>query len=286
MKVLNTKVLPLLVAAIPFALTACSSIVRHPQVDGLKKIAIISLYTNQDIPKVGGGGKNGGGAAALGKMVKAAKGDESEVKPEEMNNRERLAKYALDKYHAALSRVPGWRVVPTETVTASSEYKAMGKVQTENRTIAAIGAFATALQQSAYNTPPRMWAMPFGKENTHTDPKKLAALCDKLGVDAVAVVEVDLAYDSSFAVLGTGSAVASVASATKIINKSGEFAVYFPDIAKAGNGNPRFESEQKMMMLGGRIFMSGETEVAFKQAIDKASAETTKVITEGLVAKK
>ncbi len=284
MKPFNSKI-PFLLA-ISFVLTACSSIVRHPEVDGVKKIAIISLYTNQDIPKVGGGGSNGGGAAAFGKILKAAKGDESEVKPEEMNNRERLAKYALERYHAALSKVPGWRVVPMDAVIGSKDYRAMGKVETENSTLAALGSFATAVQQSAYNTPSKMWAMPFGKENTHTDPKKLAALCAKLGVDAVAVIEVDLGYDSSFAVLGNGSAVASVASATKVINKNGEFAVYFPDIAKAGTGRPRFESEKKMLMLGGKVFITGDTEVAFRQGIEQAAESTAQVITEGLVVAK
>lgn len=270
------------VCAALFLLSACATIVRHPEVAGVKRVAIVSLYTNQEISKVGGGGSNSGGAAFLTKLAKG--NDESATDDKDLNNRVRLAKYALDRFEKALGKVPGWKVVSSDLVVKSAEYKKLGKPKTENRALASVMDIAGRVHQARFNTPPGMWAIPL-KESDH-DPELVAnlkSLAKTLKVDAVAVVDVDLAYDSGFAIGGTGTAKASVAASTKVLNSEGGFAVVFPD-NQAGAGK-RFESSKETGMLGGKIYMTGRTEQAFQEAIDRTADYTAQVITEGLAKK-
>lgn len=270
------------IALVPFALTSCASIVRHPEVDHVKKLAIVSVYTNQDIPKVGGGGSNSGGLAFLKKAVEGKDADTGDT-----SNRVRLAKYALDKYTALLSQVPGWQVIPAERVLASNDYQALGKIDAKktggNRTLASIGEFAQKIDQAKFNTPPKMWAIRLdGTNNNRAELEQgLAQLCRKLGVDAVAVVNLDLAYEAGFfSVAGTGASHASVASSVKILNKDGKYAVVFPDLQPAAG--KRYDSNTGITMIGGRISMSGDTEKAFQEAIDKTALNDLEVIRTGL----
>jgi hypothetical protein len=268
--------LPLLAVA-PFLFASCASIVRHPEVDGVKKIAIVSLYSNQEINKVGGGASNGGGLAFLSKAANGKDNDDSDS-----NNRTRMAKYALERYTAALSKVPGWVVVSTGTVVASNTYKKLGEAQTENRTLASVVSVVTRFKKAKYSTPPKMWAIDLSKHDADREAK-LVELSKSLGVDAVAVIDLDLAYQAGMmSIGGTGAAHASVASSTKVLNKDGKFAVKFPE-SQTGK---RFDSDTSMAMLGGQIHFIGDTEKAFKEAIDKNADYTLQVITEGLQAKK
>lgn len=274
-----TRTLPLF-AAITLLLSSCASIVRHPEVDPVKKIAIVSLYSNQTILKVGGGGSVGGGADFLKKAIGTKDEDNSDN-----SNRVRLAKYALDKYREVLNKVPGWEVIPNETVVALAEYQKLGEVPEAGAKLSKAIDFAVRLQQAKYNTPPKMWAIQLSeKDRNSAQVEKLAKLCAKLGVDAVAVVDLDLAYEAGFfSIGGNGAAKASVASSVKVLNRDGKFAVVFPDIAPAAG--TRFTSERPVTMIGGKLLMMGEVEKAFHEAIDKAALNTIEVIKEGLAKK-
>jgi len=258
-------------------LSGCANIVRKPEVDVVKKVAIISVYTNSTINKVGGGGKNGGGAHLLSKLA----GKEDGSTP---SARTRIAQYALDTYTKELGRVAGWQIVSADTVVASSAYKDMGKLPGEagqNRALASVAGALTTLQQATFVTPPKMWAIQMKDgETKHAD--SMTKLCKSLGVDAVAVVQLDLGYESSFALGGTGTAKASVASSMKMFTREGKYAVAFPEI-QPGQGS-RYESDDTAMMLGGNISIDNNEKI-FQQAINKAAYATRETIVKELAKK-
>src|SRR5688500_10650940 len=89
--------------------------------------------------------------------------------------------------------------------------------------------------------------------NSEAEPgKELAGLCKALGVDAVAVFELDMGYEASTAIGGTGTASASIGSSLTIVNRNGEVAVR--------GGGFRMRSEDTTTMVGGSILYSDAVE--------------------------
>ena len=264
-------------AVASLCITGCASIVRKPEVDVVKKVAIVSLYANQDLYKLADNKSIGGGFSFLKKAVDGKDQDNSD-----QDNRVRLAKFAYDEFVANLGKVPGWEIVPADKIVGNGFYQAMGKTKTGSNALGAVGDFATRMHQASFATPPKMWAIPSDSDQwDNRRATEMTELCKKLGVDAVAVVHMDWAYESSFALVGTGTAKASVAASTKVWTRDGKFGVYFPD-RKPHQSGDRFQSDRSMAMVSGKIFMTADNEVAYQEAIRKSARWTRDTIAEGL----
>ncbi len=247
---------------------SCSSIVRHPQVDGVKKIAIISVYTNTEPYDLeqGGGTRFDLAQAVTGKT------------DNEANIRNEIAQHGLDRYTWAFQQA-GWQVVPTAQVIASADYKALAASgQGPQRGLASINEFAGRMGQSMYGSPPGMAPMPIDERTDNLN--QLAQFCRKMGVDAVAIVNFDLGYRAKSSFFGMPKAQPAVAARTLVVNKQGEFAVVFPEAAKG----ERFEASREVeLQVGGRFSLNQpNAALLFKEAIDKTAKYTIETLRDGL----
>ena len=113
----------------------CSSIVKKPDIQEVKKVAILSIFANDMVPEKKGRG-----------FVKGWKDDFKMEVAEE-----------FQRVHAAHLRKMGWKVLESEKVLSSKAYrekfeiKPMTKNKTANRVLAFVGGtpFRTAFSASA-----------------------------------------------------------------------------------------------------------------------------------------
>lgn len=241
-----------------FSISCAHKILKKPDVNMVKKLAIISVFSNSVVYKTG---DDGGSLAALTSLV--SKEDEgSEKKKEKAFGGKRLVNYALRHYTKKLSTVDGWKVVSSDKVVNSKAYNDFKKAVKEQQ--GALGGLATVVDKLAYAVPTKMIAYPIQGEQF--DAKMLKKLCKDLKVDAVAVIELDMAYSAYWAVGSTGTAAASVSTAIKAVNSEGKLVIGTLDVTK-GEGK-RSISEGQTPMISGNILFNAKTEKMYKEAID------------------
>ncbi len=245
-----------LIAVVFFTFGCAVKYVKKPAVDVVKKIAIISIYANSGLYKIGGGG---GGLATLTSMV----GKKEREKKKESFGGTALVEYALNAYAQELNSIEGWVVVSPKKIIESSAYKKfLDKVK---KRFGSVSGAINFIGNVAYAYPPGMALFPFRGTPPGGITKELKELCQELEVDAVAVMELDVGYSADFALGGTGTAVASVSSSVKFITKTGEVAVITEDTAK--DSGRRFSSNDSTLMASGEILFNEKTEEMFKDAI-------------------
>ena len=92
----------ILLASISISLLAgCSSIVRKPEINGVKKVAIISVYADEMVPWTGGRGR---------------------VENFDTNTKNRVALQAFKAYAREFQRL-GWQPVSLDQVAKNDFYK-------------------------------------------------------------------------------------------------------------------------------------------------------------------
>jgi hypothetical protein len=261
--------------------TGCATVVRKPEVNVVKKVAIVSVYADQTLKKVDGKGQNGGGANFLAKAAG--------VEDPDQDKRIQLMQYALETFRKELGQVPDWSVVSDDQILTNAFYQELEKFKSEGGAgsgilAAAVGAMST-LHQAKWTTPPKMYALELTEKDASDAERlnKLKELCEKLQVDAVATVHLDLGYEDGIAAFGQGQAKASVAGSMKVVTREGKMAVVFPDLAKAPS--KRYISDNGALMLNGRLFLNEDAQAMYKDAIAKTAVGMRGVIQEGLAAK-
>ena len=237
-------------------------ILRHPAFSTVKKLAIVSIYTNHDIYNVKEAESNPGLLAGLKKAIHGEAGlEDANVQ---------LTTAALATYSKELGKLSNWDVVDSSVLIADETYMAF---VSETMAGGALAAFATA----GFVTPPGMALVPFesiaGKANTKTygdDPTaavkaRLAQLAADLGVDGVAVIDVDCAYEKGAfsGMSGTGllsgirgKATPSVSSAMMVITRDGSIAVQTKHVQHGGG--KRHSAGKAPMLLKSKVDLTGE----------------------------
>jgi hypothetical protein len=178
--------------------------------------------------------------------------------------------------------------VPTATLLDDPVY---AEFLAETTAGGALYEFATA----NHVTPPGMALVPFdsvvgqkgrkvlvnGEDPTEAVRSRLAQLAQDLDVDAVAVVDVDVAYKTgSMVISGTGlfagiraKARPSISSAAVIVTRDGEVALQTPHIQR-GKGD-RYEASGTPMLRQGRVDLTGdkgaESIIAISEAVQIAA---------------
>jgi len=247
------------------SLVACGKpIVKNPAFSTVKTLAIVSIYTNHDIYNV----KEAQSSADLMTKLQKALGGEQGLEDEHVQ----LATAALATYAEEISRPGIWQVITPATVIENEAYKSFIAETSEG------GALYRAATAN-YVTPPGMALVPFtavvgekgkkvlvdGKDPTVEVQQRLAALCTALGVDGVAVIDVDVAYKTGpfSGVQGggllsgiRGKADPSVSSAMVIVTKDGSIALQTAHIQR-GAGK-RYDSSSAPMLLKGKVDLTGE----------------------------
>lgn len=249
-------------------LTACSGIVKKPDVLNVKKIAIVGIQSNQGIYNTGEVDR---GFSFFSLPVfsgrPAAFGDLPHI-PEIGGFR--LVDFGLNAFEEELGKIKNWQVVPAIKVVGSTAYKEFSRV------------VAGVPERSIASTILGRWYAPQGmipvgdQASTikHAESvKEIQKLAGALGLDAVVFVDMDLAYapDHSISSDKEGQGCfASVASSLKIVAKSGTLVVSTPEV-KNGSGERHF-SDTSSPALGKQLVFNDEIEAMYKTAIQKSAA--------------
>lgn len=267
MKVLNYLVFVFLVCG-------CSGIVKKPEVFNVKRVAIISLQSNQGVYNIreASGGNSFFSIPYISKTNLPA---EPSYLPETSGYR--LVDFSLNTFEEELSKIKGWQIVPSIKVINSAQYKVFGRSIQFQPT----RSIATEAATKKWFTPQGMWPI----SNSRSElVKEISKMANDLNIDAVALVTLDFAYSPDHASannLGASGSFASVATSIQIITKSGGTVVTTPDVSR-GNGE-RFSSDISSPLLGKQMTFNDEVETMFKSAIQKSAINLREKINKELL---
>jgi hypothetical protein len=259
MRITLNKIVPVLLLLL-FSLSGCTSIVMKPDIDRVKKVAILSLYADQKVPNEKGMGV---------------------VTHWDGKVRLQVAEDALNTFQKEFSKL-GWQVMSPQKVLESKEYQqafAAPAVDPNSNT----GKFANLLKnvyQQQFFTPAGMLPIRFDDSSANTtyygdlakdNPKlRLGGMAKKLGVDAVVLVQMDYCYGGgTFSLLGTGQAVMSAGSSVKAINQQGDMVVNMPTVPMCGG--TRGESETGAVMINGNLQFTSSSKDRFRKMFIEAT---------------
>lgn len=257
----------LFVSLLMFALSGCTSIVMKPDIDRVKKVAILSLYADQKVPNEKGMG-----------IVTHWDG----------KVRLQVAEDALATYQKELSKL-GWQVMSPEKVLESKEYQQAFAIP-EVKADSGVGKFASLMKnvyQQQFFTPAGMLPIPLDDSAANTkyygdlakdNPRlRLGGMAKKLGVDAVVLIQMDYCYGGgTFSLLGTGQAVMTAGSSIKAVNQKGDMVVNMPAVPLCDG--KRGESETSAVMVNGNLQFTSSAKDRFRKMFieaTRASAATT-----------
>lgn len=274
-----------------FTLSSCSSPwIKKPQVQSVKKVAIISIYANADLHDV----KSPKKPATKLSVLKAMLGKEKD-KSLETNEFVQIVTYGLQIYGQELDKIGNWSVIPPQNVLKSQKYKTIMSQKGEG---SVMGGFLEAIQKAVeaqWVTPPGMPYIPAScvthgrgmkvvvkgsKDPVLAAREKMAEICKELDVDAVALIGLDLAYKKGWlsGMRGTGllgeirgKATPAVASEIIVVTKDAEIAVESPLVEKQAK---YYKSYSAPMMLEGRPDIKdskGKSVEAYNQAVKNSA---------------
>ncbi len=254
--------------------TACSGIVKKPEVFNIKKLAIVGIQSNQGIYNIGEANK---GFSFFSFPVFSGK---SIVEPLDLpqiptTGGFRLVDYGLNAFEEELGKIRGWQVVPAIKVVGSAAYREFSK--------ALQGGVERSIASeliSRWYSPQGM--TPIGDQSTilkkNEAMKEIQKIAATLGLDAVVFVDMDLAYAPDHSI--NMGAFASVASSLKVIAKTGTIVVSTPEV-KNGSGE-RYFSDMSSPGLGKQLVFNDEIEAMYKAAIQKSAASLREKINKEL----
>ncbi|MEK6750318.1 MAG: hypothetical protein AABY83_14130 [Pseudomonadota bacterium] len=244
-------------------LSACGtpSVLIKPQADKIEKIALVHVYANRGVRSLEGQSKLGA-LTALASMASS-----SEKKGGVDFGGARLTSYAVDTFNDEFAKVGKWKIVKTAEIVNSKAYHEFAKRNQEalpkNEAVKALIATGTVM-------PDQMQYLP-GEGRDQNSKQALTQLAQELGVDAVAVLEMDVAYTPSTSIGGTGTASAAVGVSLAVVTKYGDYAVKLPKVQGASKNdyNPyRQRSDGTTAMIAGEIAYAAAEEI-FQESIKK-----------------
>lgn len=215
--------------------SGCSSIVRKPEIEGVKKVAIVSLMADERVPWTGGSGQ---------------------VRNWNLETKNRVARIAYKAYSEEFRRLK-WNVIPIEKVIASKAYaKEFGPM--------------TAKKAAKYFTAKGLHPIAWEDINT-----RLAEVAEDLGVDATVLVFLDYCYTGAQAILGNGNARMTAGSWIKSVSREGVTIVDMPAIANRCEGDRGESTEKFPMIGGsislGKVLDNDQLVKAFGEASREAA---------------
>ncbi len=246
------------------SLAACGTppILIKPHSDQVKKVALVNVYANRGVRSFDGASKMAG-LTALASMVTKKEGkDEGEID----FGGTRLVKYGVATFDDEFAKIEGWDVVPSDQVLASKAYQDFVKRADDLFPNDAM----RKLNQLSYLTPDKMVYL-VGEGREGKSKQMLTQLAQELGVDAVAVMEMDVAYTASTSVGGTGTASAYAGVSLLMVNRYGDYAIRLPKVMNAKNHSMyRKRSDDTTAMVAGEILYNSSVEQLFQDSIRKS----------------
>lgn len=255
-------------------ITGCASmiptILLKPAADNIKTVAFISVYTNSDIYDIK--------APRTSVNIDILKSGANKTQTTEI---ESILNYAVKSYQDRLNGVGGWNWVPVSGVTSSEAYKKFAEEMAKPPSSGLLKSVSKAQDLEWIAAPgmarvPAAGAASSGKFISVAGTKDirhvLAKLCKDLNVDAVAVLELDMAFNKLITgadLFGGIPAVPNIASSLVLVNKNGEVSVNSGLITK-GQGR-RFEGKSVNMLERDVVLLNDKSIAAYNATIDKSA---------------
>lgn len=255
----------------------CATMVNKEAARSVKKVGIVSIWGNGEVPERKGRGK---------------------AKNWDLQMQKDVANFAVQTYTKKMEKL-GWKMVSPQQVMASKEYRDLARVPTKASEGSTLGKFMNKLQESktaSTFTPEGMVAIKFNdadsSNNTYYmgdaknyDPRAvLAKWAKEMGVDAVAVVQMVFCYKGgTWSMGGTGEAVLTSSSSIKVVNQAGETIVNMPNETQCDSKYSAESTNSAAMVGGDLVFNSdGKFKKMFEQATDGAAEIAVARIKEGM----
>lgn len=268
--------------------SGCSSILIRPAADNVKTVALVSVYMNRDFYDV----QNPRSSVSLRSLKSLGSalinGTEIPAKIDDPQNNEfdALIAYAIKAYNDRLENSGNLQWLPVTGVLSSDAYRKFAD-SSAGRSGGRLQKVAATLDDAEWYTAKDMVRIPvesvsgggkFVSLNGEPDTRlALAQLCKDLNVDAVAILEFDMAFKKTVFNLdffGGIPAVPSVSSALVLVNKDGEVAANSGPIVK-GQGR-RFDGKTVGMLHQDRVQLSEKSINSYRLAIDKSADDLQK----------
>jgi hypothetical protein len=247
-------------------------LVRKEQAETVKKIAIISVYAPEKIEK--NENKSSSPFGFVSAMVDKAKDHAIDKLASEASkdrqNRVRIAQFVHDSYVKHLQDSLGWEVLPAQNVVALTDYQSYGSE------LNPAPSATSKMVSFDWVAPEKFWRVELTEEQAKKqgETDRWKALCEKLGVDAVAVVQYELAYKpGTLSVGGNGMANTLFRSTIRAFTRAGQFALHGPTLDKM-----KWQEGKNITMAAGHILVKGDTEKAYQEAIElRTKADVTEI---------
>jgi len=269
-----------------FASCGPPPILIKPAADKVKKVTLVSVTANRGVRNLKGASKMGG-ITAMVSLVKSKTEDKAEKMKDDSfdfggNN---LVNFAAETFNTQFGDISGWSLVQSGEILSTDAYQKFSRdMKAYADSLLGKGAASkalSALMDAGSITADDMAAVPMGGRSAE-EKQLLTQLAQELGVDAVVVVEVDMAYDASTAIGGTGTASASAGIGLIIVNKYGDYVINMESPrGKENYGGYRVRSDETAALIAGNIVYSAKAEAMFKDSIAKGmDMITTKIRSE------
>ena len=245
-----------------FIFSSCSSskVDVDSDVGKVRKVGLVSVSANRGIRKMG-----------LIPSVTEVASKLSSVGEDQLDKENQDEKISAMLNHAAtslshkLNQSMGWHFTPVDELVSNEAYK---KFIEKVKTITDAAAFSS-VTKLGYASVKGMERIPVEEEGVDKRFKEeLETLAKQLGLDAVMVVNLDIAYTSGTSLMGYGTAVASVGLGCSLIAKNGD------ELITTGEAEEdetfRAESEKSVAMIMGEIaFFDDDVQKMIQDSITK-----------------
>ena len=259
--------------------TGCASIVKRPAVDQVRRVALVSVYMNREFYNTKSP-LSGEGQASVASLLEAAGqvafekllDRQSKVDPVDLYDpeRARIVSYAVHHYRDQLDQLADWHVLPIEKVVRAGYYRRLVRPDAGTGIAARlVSAYLNHRESVLWVTPPGYHRIPI--ESVIADgrvsedgARALSELARELDVDAVAILELDMAYRfnrfSKITFFGTTLAVPSVSHSLVVVNRRGEVAVNTGPVERGGG--ERYEGDTVGMVKGDALVLKHKNDKA------------------------
>jgi len=255
--ILQSLLLAALTVTVILATGCGGTHILKPQAQGVKKVALVNVYANRGVHKF----SKGGGLSGLTSLASLAK---SGKKDDDFGG-STLPDFAAATFIEEFSQVSNWEVVPNNKLMASSPYKSFVSSSSD----LFYNDVEKKMAKVKYVTASDMAVIP-GEGRDKRSQKALGELAKQLNVDAVAVIGMDITYDISTGIGGTGTAAANVGMSVVMIDTNGKVIGSTPPVIdKKTNSIYRQRSDNTVGMLGGAIIFNEKSSNIFKESISK-----------------
>lgn len=270
--------------ACALSVPASGGMLVRPAVDNVKTVALISVYMNRDFydVKAPRNSVNIENLLPFGKAAAKGDGDSRSIDDSSSKGLATLIAHGMKAYSDRLEGVGNLQWIPVADIVSSEAYRKFAVSYAGESSASGLAHAAATIADAQWFTAADMVRIPMEKVaytgtfisvGGQKDPRReLVQLCKDLNVDAVAILEFDMAFKKPLTGLdafGNLPAIPSVCTALFLVNKDGDVAVNSGRIAK-GQGK-RFDGKTVSMLSRDTVSLTDKAVDSYCRAIDKSA---------------